>query len=186
MLSKPGCLTQEEFEKMEIHPTVGSEILNRVQFPYPVVPIVRSHHEKWDGSGYPDGLRGLEIPIGARILSVVDCFDALTSERPYRRALSPEDAMKHLRSESGRSYDARVVECIERRYQELESEVRNTVESPNYDDYTAKTGRRIVPSAGLAELPIPAQVPAVSFLASIGSARQEAHLLSEFEQTLCH
>src|ERR1700720_4798764 len=184
ILSKPGRLTPEEFEKMEIHPAVGSEILNRVQFPYPVVPIVRSHHEKWDGTGYPDGLRGHEIPIGARILSVVDCFDALTSERPYRRALSPEDAMKHLRSEIGRSYDARVVECIEKRYEELESAVRNTVESPKYDDHVAKTGRQVVPSAGFAELPNPAEVRAVSFLASIVSARQEAQLLFELAQTL--
>src|SRR5947207_1477618 len=90
ILSKPGRLTPEEFEKMKIHPIVGSEILDRVQFPYPVVPIVRSHHEKWDGTGYPDGLTREAIPIGARILTAVDCFDALASERPYRRALSPE------------------------------------------------------------------------------------------------
>ncbi len=184
ILSKPGRLTPEEFEKMEIHPAVGSEILNRVQFPYPVVPIVRSHHEKWDGTGYPDGLSGHEIPIGARILSVVDCFDALTSERPYRRALSPEDAMKHLRSEAGRSFDARVVECIEKRYEEMESAVKNSVESPKYDDHVAKTGRQVVPSAGFAELPNPAEVRATSFLASIVSARQEAQLLFELAQTL--
>jgi diguanylate cyclase (GGDEF)-like protein len=169
---------------MEIHPIVGSEILNRVQFPYPVVPIVRSHHEKWDGTGYPDGLQGNEIPIGARILSVVDCFDALTSERPYRRALSPEDAMKHLRSEIGRSYDARVVQCIEKRYQELESAVKSAVESPRYDEHLAKTGRQVVPSAGFAELPNAAEVRATSFLASIVSARQEAQLLFELAQTL--
>jgi len=184
ILSKPGRLTPEEFERMEIHPKVGSEILSRVQFPYPVVPIVRSHHEKWDGSGYPDGLKGLEIPIGARILSVVDCFDALTSERPYRRALSPEDAMKHLRSEVGHSYDSRVVECIERRYQELEEAVRNSPDSPKYDDIVEKTGRHVVPSAGFAELPNPAEVRATSFLASIVSARQEAQLLFELAQTL--
>src|SRR5262249_32815867 len=93
ILSKPGRLTPEEFEKMKIHPIVGSEILSRVQFPYPVVPIVRSHHEKWDGKGYPDGLQKEEIPVGARILSVVDCFDALTSERPYRRARSVKEAI---------------------------------------------------------------------------------------------
>jgi putative nucleotidyltransferase with HDIG domain len=89
ILSKPGRLTPEEFDRMKIHPVVGAEILNRVHFPYPVVPIVRSHHEKWDGSGYPDGLAGESIPVGARILSVVDCFDALTSERPYREAMTP-------------------------------------------------------------------------------------------------
>src|SRR5277367_7049073 len=98
---------------MQIHPVVGAEILNRVQFPYPVVPIVRSHHEKWNGKGYPDGLAGNAIPIGARILSVVDCFDALTSERPYRRAMSPQDAIAHIKSETGKSFDPRPVECID-------------------------------------------------------------------------
>src|SRR5262249_37852731 len=83
IISKPRKLTPEEFEKMKIHPIVGSEILARVQFPYPVVPIVRSHHEKWNGTGYPDGLRGEEIPIGARVLTVVDCLDALASDRQY-------------------------------------------------------------------------------------------------------
>jgi putative nucleotidyltransferase with HDIG domain len=86
IISKPGRLTQEEFEKMKIHPVVGAEILERVSFPYPVAPIVRAHHEKWDGTGYPYGLRGEEIPIGARILSAVDCLDALASDRQYRRA----------------------------------------------------------------------------------------------------
>ena len=184
ILSKPGRLTPEEFEKMEIHPIVGSEILNRVQFPYPVVPIVRSHHEKWDGTGYPDGLQGEQIPIGARILSVVDCFDALTSERPYRRAISPQDAIKHLRSESGRSFDPRVVFCIEHRYPELESAVKGALSSRGLDDFVIKTGRQVVPSAGFAELPNPSEVRAASFLASIVSARQEAQLLFELAQTL--
>src|SRR5213079_1428005 len=93
IISKPGKLTPEEFEKMKIHPIVGAEILARVQFPYGVVPIVRSHHEKWDGSGYPFGLSGEAIPIGARILAAVDCFDALASDRQYRRALPLDEAM---------------------------------------------------------------------------------------------
>ena len=114
ILSKPGRLTPEEFEKMKIHPIVGSEILDRVQFPYPVVPIVRSHHERWDGTGYPDGLKREAIPIGARILSAVDCFDALASERPYRRAMTPAEAMNNLSAEKGRSFDPRVVEVMER------------------------------------------------------------------------
>src|SRR6202041_1128881 len=94
IISKPGRLTPEEFEKMKIHPVVGAEILERVKFPYPVVPIVRAHHEKWDGSGYPYGLSGENIPIGARILSVVDCLDALATDRQYRRALPLDEAMK--------------------------------------------------------------------------------------------
>src|SRR5260221_11864160 len=116
ILSKPGRLTPEEFEKMKIHPIVGADILDRVQFPYPVVPIVRSHHEKWDGSGYPDGLKREAIPIGARILSAVDNFDALASERPYRRALTTEEAMKALSEQKGTSFDQPVVEVMNRLY----------------------------------------------------------------------
>src|SRR6266536_2632514 len=101
IINKPGRLTPEEFDKMKIHPIVGAEILERVRFPYPVAPIVRAHHEKWDGSGYPAGLKGDGIPIGARILAAVDCLDALASDRQYRRALPLDEAMKVVRSESG-------------------------------------------------------------------------------------
>src|SRR5258708_34750744 len=88
IISKPGKLSPEEFEKVKIHPLVGAEILERVNFPYPVVPIVRAHHEKWDGTGYPVGLKGEEIPIGARILSAVDFLDALASDRHDRKGPS--------------------------------------------------------------------------------------------------
>ncbi len=102
----PRRLTPEEFEKMKIqHAWSAREILERVRFPYPVVPIVRAHHEKWDGSGYPMGLKGAEIPIGARILSAVDYLDALASDRQYRRALPLRDVMQKLAAESGKSFD---------------------------------------------------------------------------------
>ena len=120
IIAKPGKLTPEEFEKMKIHPIVGAEILEQVDFPYPVVPIVRAHHEKWDGSGYPSGLKGEEIPIGARILTAVDCLDALASDRQYRRALPLNEAMAKVASESGTSFDPKVVEILSRRYVELE------------------------------------------------------------------
>src|SRR5438046_7807507 len=120
ILSKPGRLTPEEFEKMKIHPIVGAEILDRVQFPYPVVPIVRSHHEKWDGTGYPDGLKREAIPIGARILSAVDCFDALASERPYGTPMTPPEARNNHSAANGRSFDPRVVVVMDRRYEGLE------------------------------------------------------------------
>src|ERR1700751_1031953 len=120
IISKPGKLTPEEFEKMKIHPIVGAEILEQVEFPYPVVPIVRSHHEKWDGSGYPNGLKGEEIPIGARILAAVDCLDALASDRQYRRALPLDEAMARVVADAGKGFDPRVVGVLQRRYIELE------------------------------------------------------------------
>ncbi len=128
IISKPGKLTRSEFEKMKIHPVVGAEILERVAFPYPVVPIVRSHHEKWDGSGYPYGLRGEEIPIGARILSAVDCLDALASDRQYRRALPLDEAMARVASESGTAFDPKVIQALQARYQELEARAKTSAD----------------------------------------------------------
>jgi putative nucleotidyltransferase with HDIG domain len=112
ILNKPGKLTASEFEKMKLHVDVGADILSLVDFPYPVVPIVRCHHENWDGTGYPRGVKGEAIPIGARILSVVDCFDALTSDRPYRRAMTEEAALAILRERSGKMYDPAVVDTF--------------------------------------------------------------------------
>lgn len=112
ILNKPGKLTPAEFEKMKLHASVGADILSAIAFPYPVVPIVRHHHENWDGSGYPDGLKGSEIPIGARILSVVDCFDALTSDRPYRPRLADSDALRILQDRRGTMYDPLVVDTF--------------------------------------------------------------------------
>jgi len=112
ILNKPGRLTEAEFEKMKLHASVGADILSAIDFPYPVVPIVRHHHEYWDGTGYPDGLRGTDIPIGARILSVVDCFDALTSDRPYRPRLSDEEALSILLERRGSMYDPLIVDTF--------------------------------------------------------------------------
>ena len=112
ILNKPGPLTPAEFEKMKLHASVGADILSAIEFPYPVVPIVRHHHESWDGSGYPDKLAGSAIPIGARILSVVDCFDALTSDRPYRPRLPDRDAIRVLRERRGTMYDPLVVDTF--------------------------------------------------------------------------
>ena len=109
ILSKPGPLTAEEFARVQAHPRVGAEIISNVPFPYPVVPLVRSHHERWDGSGYPDGLAGENIPLGARVISVVDYYDALTCDRPYRRAVPEAVALATLQDEAGRALDPRVV-----------------------------------------------------------------------------
>jgi diguanylate cyclase (GGDEF)-like protein/putative nucleotidyltransferase with HDIG domain len=119
ILNKPGPLTSAEFEKMKLHASVGADILSAIQFPYPVVPIVRHHHENWDGSGYPDGLKGSDIPIGARILSVVDCFDALTSDRPYRPRLSDADALRILAERRGTMYDPLVIDTFTKIYKEI-------------------------------------------------------------------
>ena len=120
ILNKPGKLTESEFERMKQHVDIGADILSLVEFPYPVVPIVRAHHESWDGSGYPRGLSGADIPIGARILSVVDCFDALTSDRPYRRRMTDADAIAILRERQGKMYDPDVVETFVRVYRDIQ------------------------------------------------------------------
>jgi putative nucleotidyltransferase with HDIG domain len=112
ILNKPGKLTPAEYEKMKLHAPIGAEILSAIEFPYPVVPIVRHHHENWDGTGYPDRIRGTDIPIGARILSLVDCFDALTSDRPYRKRMSDEDALKILHERRGTMYDPLIVDVF--------------------------------------------------------------------------
>ncbi len=109
ILSKPGPLTQEEFQKIRIHPQVGAEIIAAVPFPYPVAPLILSHHERWDGRGYPQGLVAESIPLGARILTIVDYYDAVSTERPYHRALSYESALSLLRHEAGRALDPRLV-----------------------------------------------------------------------------
>ncbi len=126
IISKPGKLTPDEFDKMKVHTVVGAEILEQVAFPYPVAPIVRSHHEKWDGSGYPDGLKAEDIPIGARILSAVDCLDALASDRQYRRALPLDEAMDYVAGLSGRSFDPQVVEILKANYREFERLAQST------------------------------------------------------------
>jgi putative nucleotidyltransferase with HDIG domain len=110
ILNKPGKLTPTEFEEMKRHADIGADLLSSITFPYPVVPIVRHHHEQWDGNGYPAGIAGSEIPLGARILAVVDCFDALTSDRPYRRSMSTQHAFGILRERRGTMYDPLVVD----------------------------------------------------------------------------
>ena len=119
ILNKPGKLTSSEFDNMKRHTDIGADLLSSIRFPYPVVPIVRHHHENWDGTGYPAGLSGVDIPLGARLLSVVDCFDALTSDRPYRPRLSADQAFAILRERRGTMYDPLVVDTFLAAYSEL-------------------------------------------------------------------
>lgn len=123
ILNKPGALTPAERERMKLHANVGADILSAIQFPYPVVPVVRHHHERWDGTGYPSGLAGTDIPLGARILAVVDCFDALTSDRPYRPKLSVRDASEFLTQARGSMYDPTIVDTFVRIYPRLATRV---------------------------------------------------------------
>jgi diguanylate cyclase (GGDEF)-like protein/putative nucleotidyltransferase with HDIG domain len=184
IINKPGRLTPEEFEKMKIHPSVGAEILEKVAFPYPVAPIVRSHHERWNGEGYPDGIRGEQIPIGARILATVDCLDALASDRQYRKALPLEDAMKKVAEESGRCFDPRVVEVLQRRYLDLERLACEGIETQIREQlsYAQIVERGQRPGAGFAL--DSRHRNQTDFLSSIASARQEAHTLFELSQDL--
>jgi len=109
ILSKPGPLTDDERSKMQTHAGVGAAIIEQVPFPQPVAELVRSHHERWDGNGYPSGLRGAEIPVGARILTVVDYFAAITSDRPFNRAMPVDEAVNVLWQEAGNALDPAVV-----------------------------------------------------------------------------
>src|SRR5262249_40046441 len=150
ILNKPGKLTEAEFAKMKIHPTVGGDILRRVNFPYPVEDIVRYHHEKWDGSGYPRGLRTEQIPLVARIISVVDFYDATRCDRPYRKGMKREDSLALLQKMSGTSFDPRVVELFIGHVVEFDhlikhEDIREQVASENID-LTTKSR----PDAGLA------------------------------------
>jgi putative nucleotidyltransferase with HDIG domain len=176
IISKPGRLTPEEFEKMKIHPIVGAEILEQVHFPYPVVPIVRAHHEKWDGSGYPAGLQGEAIPIGARILAAVDCLDALASDRQYRKALPLNEAMAKVNSEAGKSFDPQVVAILGRRYVELEKlAVEQPSQAPPKLSTDIKVERGLAPDAGFAESAEPAtgSTSAADSAVLIAAARQQ-------------
>jgi len=170
---------------------VGAEILERVQFPYDVSPIVLAHHEKWDGSGYPYGIKGDNIPLGARILGAVDCLDALASDRQYRRALPLNEAMAVVERESGKSFDPRVVDVLKKRYIELEemarAAIRNIAPPPKLSkDLKIEAG--IAPAAGFEQVKKSIQAfssgdPGV-FINSIASARGEVQQLFEISQDI--
>jgi len=187
IISKPGRLSPEEFEKMKIHPLVGAEILERVQFPYPVVPIVQAHHEKWDGSGYPYGLKGEQIPIGARILAAVDCLDALASDRQYRRALPLDEAMERLQAESGTAFDPTIVQILKDHYKDWEKLARKN--SRPHERMKLSTNVRVergaAPATGFEQTAATVLINREeSFLSSIAGARQEAQTLFELSQDL--
>src|ERR1700680_3074701 len=188
IINKPGKLTAEEFEKMKVHPLVGAEILERVAFPYPVAPIVRLHHERWDGTGYPEGLSGEQIPMGARILAAVDCLDALASPRQYRPALPLGEAMAKVKEMAGSWFDPKVVEILESRYVELERKAQMSVAEMSEDGALTPHGlsksvrveRGLAPATGFERTePTHGMTDNADFLTSIASARQEAQTMFE-------
>lgn len=150
ILNKPGKLTEPEAEKVRSHPSVGADILETVPFPYPVVPYVRHHHERWDGSGYPEGLNEDQIPMGARIIAVVDCYFGLRSDRPFRPKLSRDLAVNFIKQEAGRAFDPRVVEVFLDNLEELEeaAEAVESIQAPEPFERTfyrqAENGRNLV------------------------------------------
>ena len=184
ILNKPGKLTEAEFAKMKIHPTVGGDILKRVNFPYPVEDIVRYHHEKWDGSGYPKGLKGEGIPLVARIISVVDFYDATRCDRPYRKGMKREDSLNLLRGMVGSSFDPRVVETFIKHVEEFDrlidsADIQEQVDSaPAMDTQTATK-----PDAGLASDILGSPEESTGFR-SISEAQREVFALHEIAQTI--
>jgi diguanylate cyclase (GGDEF)-like protein/putative nucleotidyltransferase with HDIG domain len=184
ILNKPGKLTEAEFAKMKIHPTVGGDILRRVNFPYPVEDIVRYHHEKWDGSGYPKGLKGEGIPLVARIISVIDFYDATRCDRPYRKGMKREDSLSLLQSMAASAFDPRVVEKFIEHVEEFDSlidaeDIQEQVTSEiAEDDYTTTTK----PDAGLASDLLGA--PDNEGFRSISEAQREVFALHEIAQTI--
>jgi diguanylate cyclase (GGDEF)-like protein/putative nucleotidyltransferase with HDIG domain len=187
IINKPGRLTPEEFERMKVHPLVGAEILERVAFPYPVAPIVRSHHERWDGSGYPEGLSGEQIPMGARILAVVDCLDALASHRQYRPALPLVEAMAKVKEKAGSWFDPNVVEILEGRYVELERMAHFSEDTalPHSLAKSVRVERGLAPATGFERMePTHGPLDNADFLTSIAAARQEAQTMFELSQDL--
>jgi len=180
ILSKPGPLTQEEFQKIRIHPQVGAEIISGVPFPYPVAPLILSHHERWDGKGYPGGLRGEEIPLGARILSVVDYFDALMSERPYHKAMSLDAALGLLRQEAGKALDPRVVQTFIDMYPSLTAEAEASQKPARKLTRVAEHAPTAQPAVGLVnEAPVRTNV-----FQDIALAHREIYALYEIAQAM--
>src|SRR6266850_2299001 len=186
ILNKPGKLTEAEFAKMKIHPTVGGDILKRVNFPYPVEDIVRYHHEKWDGSGYPKGLSGKAIPLVARIISVVDFYDATRCDRPYRKGMKREDSLALLRSMVGTAFDPYVVEKFTEHVVEFDQliaaeDIQEQVESETpAHDYLTKTK----PDAGLASNVLGTPNDDDAGFKSISDAQREVFALHEIAQTI--
>lgn len=184
ILNKPGKLTESEFAKMKIHPTVGAEILKRVNFPYPVEDIVRYHHEKWDGTGYPKGLKGENIPLVARIIAVVDFYDATRCDRPYRKGMKREDSLSLLKKMAGSSFDPRIVEVFARNIEEFDRLIasQDIQEQVQSEEVSHQNNAR--PDTGLVSETIGSAPDNHSGFSSITQAQREVFALHEIAQTI--
>lgn len=181
ILNKPGKLTSAEFERIKIHPSVGGDILKKVGFPYPVEPMVRHHHERWDGQGYPDGLKGEAIPLGARILAVVDCYDALRADRPYRKGQARGWVQNYLLERRGTLYDPKVVAAFCENLDGLEMQASNLqIEEMPEEMMSPRRGDHL-PAAGLETDRLYRREP--KYLLDISSAHQEILALYEIAHT---
>jgi diguanylate cyclase (GGDEF)-like protein/putative nucleotidyltransferase with HDIG domain len=186
ILNKPGKLTEAEFAKMKIHPTVGGDILRRVNFPYPVEDIVRYHHEKWDGSGYPKGLKGEAIPLVARIISVVDFYDATRCDRPYRKGMKREESLALLRGMVGTAFDPKVVEKFHEHVIEFDKliDAEDIQEQVDSELQSIDTHTQTKPDAGLASDVLGSPDDSTSGFRSISEAQREVFALHEIAQTI--
>ncbi|HLF83561.1 MAG TPA: HD domain-containing phosphohydrolase [Blastocatellia bacterium] len=183
ILNKPGKLTEHEFEQMKVHTIIGADMLSNVDFRYPVVPIVRHHHERWDGRGYPDGLKGEGIPITARILTLVDNYDALRSDRPYKTGMTREAALAYIKENAGTFFDPSLVETFLGMADQLELEAVNFIAPPtNKPKVESAAMANARPAAGFDTAP---QVDrAAAALNSIAETNQRVTALYEMSRTL--
>jgi diguanylate cyclase (GGDEF)-like protein len=173
ILAKPGRLTEEEFDRVRIHPAVGAGIISGIDYPYPVASLILSHHERWDGCGYPNGLAGEQIPLGARALAVAEYFDSLTTPRPYHLSVSLDAATDMLRQESGHAFDPSVVEVFEGILPDLQRRVRHLAPTPAVTTLSSATD-------GPAEMSLS---PTEAFR-HIAHAHHEIYALYDIAQTM--
>ena len=178
ILNKPTALTDSEYGKMKLHPVIGGNMLKNIDFPYPVLPMVRFHHERWDGNGYPDGLKEEQIPIGARILALADCYDALTTDRPYRAPMEKGELLEFFRKESGKAYDPAVVDALMNNIDRID-EVGKTATAGALDIWGI---REIQTEAATVLRPLQKVQPIVTYgKALAGDVALQSHLFSAFE-----
>ena len=183
ILNKPGKLSLVEFEKMKIHSAVGADIVRRVNFPYPVEDVVRFHHEKWDGTGYPAGLKGEQIPLVARIIAVVDFYDSTRCDRPYRAGMTRDESLSLLRSMSSKSFDPAIVEAFVENVARFDAQISESDLREQVQTFVELTSSDTRATADLRRNASIAREAASGFR-SIAEAQREVSALYEIAQTI--